>query len=230
MAKPNQNPVKLYSYTMSSKTFRYILWGALALLALILFAITTEYLTFQDDTNFLLEKQDIVHDPFWRTVFYIHVFSGMMVILIAPFQFFDIIRNKYIKLHRLAGKFYVYGILLFAAPTGIIMAFYAEGGFWSTIAFLIMGVLWLVSTLIAVIKIKNKNLHEHKIWMMRSFALSFAAVTLRLLVPAFSEILGYEKELIIVSTAWLSWLLNLFIAEGMIFAMERKVNKLKLNN
>lgn len=214
---------------MTSKIFRYILWGALAVLAVVLFAITTEYTTFESDTNFLLEKQDIVHDPFWRTVFYFHVFSGMIVILLGPFQFLDVFRKKYMKFHRIAGKIYVYGILLFSAPTGIIMAFYAEGGFWSTVAFLIMGILWFVTTLMAVIKIKNRNLHEHKIWMMRSFALSFAAVTLRLLVPALSEVIGYEKELIIVSTAWLSWLLNLFIAEGMIFAIERKVNKLKVN-
>ena len=57
---------------------------------------------------------------------------------------------------------------------------------------------------------------------MRSYALSFAAVTLRLLVPLFSLFILDNEDLITVSTAWLSWMLNLLVAEGMIFAIQQK--------
>jgi len=204
------------------ETVKHILWFCMAALAAFLFAITIEYLSFKSDVNFLLEKQDVVFNPIWRPTFYFHVVSGMLVILIGPFQFLKKLRQKQLSLHRFSGKIYVYGVLCIAAPTGLIMAFYAEGGIWSTLAFTVMSLLWFITTLMAIIKIKQRNMEGHRIWMMRSYALSFAAVTLRVLVPLFSIYIVDNQNLIIVSTAWLSWLLNLLIAEGMIFALQKK--------
>jgi len=201
----------------------------MATLAAFLFAITIEYLSFRSDVNFLLEKQDIVFDPLWRPTFYFHVISGMLVILLGPFQFLKNWRNKHLSLHRFSGKIYVFGVLFIAAPTGLIMAFYAEGGIWSSVAFTIMSVLWFGTTLMALIRIKQHNIEGHKIWMMRSYALSFAAVTLRVLVPLFSVYIIDNKDLITVSTAWLSWMLNLLVAEGMILAMQNKAQKSIIN-
>lgn len=171
----------------------------------------------------------MIDDRVWITAFYIHVISSMAVIITGPLQFFKWFRQRYMNWHRLAGKVYVYAILLLAAPSGLVMAFYAEGGLWSSIGFFIMALLWFFTTLMAIVKIKSRNVREHEIWMMRSYALTFAAVTLRILVPAFSMFLPFSKELIIISTAWLSWLLNLLIAEGMIFAMNQRADKLKMS-
>jgi hypothetical protein len=204
------------------RQIQFSIWLLMAALAVILFVITATYLSFKPDVNFLLVKQDIVNDSIWRPTFYIHVISGMLVILVGPFQFLKSFRNKYLNWHKLGGKIYAYSILLLAAPTGLIMAFYAEGGVWSTVAFSIMSILWFVTTLMAVIKIKQRKIEEHKMWMMRSYALSFAAVTLRLLVPLFSLFIFDNEDLITVSTAWLSWMLNLLVAEGMIFAIQQK--------
>ncbi len=201
---------------------QFSIWLLMAMLAVILFVITASYLSFKPDVNFLLVKQDIVNDSIWRPTFYIHVISGMLVILVGPFQFLKSFRTKFLNWHKLGGKIYAYSILLLAAPTGLIMAFYAEGGLWSTVAFSIMSILWFVTTLMAVIKIKQRKIEEHKMWMMRSYALSFAAVTLRLLVPLFSLFILDNEDLITVSTAWLSWMLNLLVAEGMIFAIQQK--------
>ncbi|MBK6953671.1 MAG: DUF2306 domain-containing protein [Crocinitomicaceae bacterium] len=201
---------------------QFSIWLLMAMLAMILFVITASYLSFKSDVNFLLVKQDIVNDSIWRPTFYIHVISGMLVILVGPFQFLKSFRTKFLNWHKLGGKIYAYSILLLAAPTGLIMAFYAEGGLWSTVAFSIMSILWFVTTLMAVIKIKQRKIEEHKMWMMRSYALSFAAVTLRLLVPLFSLFILDNEDLITVSTAWLSWMLNLLVAEGMIFAIQQK--------
>lgn len=197
----------------------------MAALSVFLFAITIEYLSFESDVNFLLVKQDIVNHALWRPTFYFHVISGMIVLLIGPFQFLPFLRKKYLKLHRWIGKVYVFGILFIAAPTGLIMAFFAEGGLWSTIAFSVMSILWFVTTLMALKKIKQRDIEGHRIWMMRSFALSFAAVTLRLLVPFFSLFIIDNEDLITISTAWLSWLLNLFVVEGMIIALQSKAQK-----
>jgi hypothetical protein len=161
-------------------------------------------------------KQDIVFDTIWRPAFYLHVISGMLVILIGPFQFLKKLRTRHLSLHRKIGKIYVFGILFIGAPTGLIMAFYAEGGVWSTISFIAMSALWFYTTLMAIITIAKKDIVAHQKWMYRSYALSFAAVTLRLLVPLMSYYteLGYDS--IVISTAWLSWIINLFFVELLI--------------
>lgn len=194
-------------------TLKGISWFMMTLLASFLFVITAEYLTFQPDINFLIVKQDLIFDTIWRPTFYLHVISGMAVILIGPFQFIKKFRNNNLILHRLLGKIYAYGILLIAAPTGLIMAFYAEGGTPSTIAFLIMSAGWFYTTIMAVVRVKQKKIKEHQKWMYRSYALSFAAVTLRLLVPTMSYWTDLGDEFIIVSTAWLSWMINLIVIE-----------------
>src|SRR5947207_14781333 len=97
--------------------------------AFLLFGITFMYWNFRPDVNFLITKQDLVHQPVWRTAFYIHIFGGMLAIVLGPFNFIKSIRRKNLNLHRVLGKTYVASILFIAAPTGLYMAFYANGGF-----------------------------------------------------------------------------------------------------
>lgn len=201
---------------MMTQNLKYIPWALMTFFASFLFIITAEYLTFESDINFLQVKQDVVFDAIWRPTFYIHVISGMAVILVGPFQFLKNFRNKNLELHRKLGKIYAYGILMFAAPTGLIMAFYAEGGTWSTVSFIIMSLLWFYTTIMAIVTVKNKDIIGHQKWMYRSYALSFAAVTLRILVPLMSVYTEFGEDFIIISTAWLSWIINLLAVEILI--------------
>ena len=192
-------------------------WLAITSLCLLLFSITIIYLNFKPDVNFLLTKQSLVHHPIWIKVFYIHIISAMIVIFIGPFQFIQSLRRKYIKLHKLLGKMYVFLILFLAAPSGIYMSFYANGGVYASIGFLIMGILWFYTTYMAFYRIIKKDVKAHIKWMIRSFALSLAAVTLRLLVPILSLGFDMEHQFIVVITAWLSWIINIIIAECIIY-------------
>ena len=202
---------------------RPILWSLLFFFAAFLFYTTVQYLSFRSDINFLLVKQDVVFDALWRTSFYFHIISAMIIIVIGPIQFIKSFRNRYLNLHRLFGKIYAYGILLFAAPSGLIMAFFAEGGTPSAIAFIIMSLLWFTTTIMAIVTVRQKKINEHRKWMMRSYALSFAAVTLRLLVPLFS-VFQFSDGFIIVSTAWLSWIINLLLTELIIvFTLKKSI-------
>ena len=201
----------------------------MTLFAALLFYITAEYLTFKPDINFLLVKQDLIFDTVWRPTFYLHVISGMLIILIGPFQFLKNFRNKNLGLHRKLGKLYAYSVLGVAAPTGLIMAFYAEGGILSTVAFLIMSVLWFFTTIMAIVTVRKKKINEHKKWMYRSYALSFAAVTLRILVPVMSLTTGFSEDFVIISTAWLSWIINLIFVEVLIYFTFNKKVKLHQN-
>jgi uncharacterized membrane protein len=182
----------------------------------LLFGITIIYWNFKPDVNFLLTKQDVVFNPVWRSAFYIHIFGGMLAIALGPLQFIKFLRRKYLEAHRLIGKTYVIAILFLAAPMGLYMAFYANGGFYASLGFFLMSILWFYTTFMAVKTIRQKKIDEHINWMVRSYALTFAAVTLRILVPLFSFTTEMESHTIEISTAWMSWLVNLVAAEILI--------------
>src|ERR1700746_2867631 len=149
--------------------------------AFLLFGITFMYWNFRPDVNFLLTKPILVHHPIWRTAFYIHIFGGMLAIVLGPLQFVKYIRRKNLNLHRVLGKIYVSAILFVAAPTGLYMAFYANGGISASIGFILMSILWFYTTFMAVNTIRKKQVNEHIKWMGCSYAMTFAAVTFRLL-------------------------------------------------
>lgn len=193
-------------------------------LALVLFMTTMMYWNFKPDVSFLLTKQDMVHQPIWRTAFYIHIFGGMLAIVLGPLQFISFIRQRFARVHKVIGKVYISSVLFIGAPTGLYMAIYANGGLYASIGFVLMSVLWFYTTWMGIQTIRKKQINSHIQWMIRSYAITFSAVSLRLWVPALSLFSNFSSLQIIILTAWVSWLFNLIIAELII------KNKLKTKN
>lgn len=200
-----------------------IAWLGITLSSVFLFVLTATYFSFCSQCNFLLEKQDVVFNPFWRTAFYIHISGGMLALLLGPFQFVPAFRNRFLKAHRTVGKLYLGAILFFGAPAGLFMAFYAEGGWIGQLGFCVMAVLWLLSTWMALEAIRKRKIPEHRNWMTRSFALTFAAVTLRLYVPLASDFLHWNQDFVETSSAWVSWVPNLIVAEFLLRFAAKKL-------
>jgi len=200
------------TYSFSTWTLR-LGWLFILISASFLFFLTALYFSFRSDMNFLLAKPDLVNDAIWRTVFYIHVGGSMPPILLGALQFVPSLRKNYPKLHRKFGEVYVFSILILAAPSGFYMAFFANGGFWAGTGFIILAVLWIISTYKAYTTALQKDYQTHRIWMVRSYALTFSAVTLRIWVPILSLFSPIEGTLIIILTAWLNWIPNLVIGE-----------------
>lgn len=200
-----------YRRFVSDLLFR-IGWFWLATGCLLLFFTTTVYLSFRDDIHFLLTKPDLVHDLVWRPVFYVHIVSGMLCIATGPFQFLPFLRKRYPAWHRMAGKLYVGAILFAAGPTGLYMAFFATGGFWSGTGFFTLSLFWWATTFVAYRTIIQGNVARHRRFMAYSFALTFSAVTLRLWVPLLSHYAWVDHHTTVVVTAWINWIPNLLLA------------------
>jgi uncharacterized membrane protein len=180
------------------------------------------YMTFKDDVQFLAFKQAYIHNPVWKTAFYIHVFSAVVALLAGFTQFSSEILRDSPKLHRLVGKIYIVNILCINFPVGLIMGFYANGGLVGKTAFLTLDVLWFYFTLKAYTSVRQRKFAEHKNYMIRSYALTFSAFTLRSwkfvlsnLFPAFPL-----PELYLIDS-WLGFLPNLAIAEIVIRSKSR---------
>lgn len=186
---------------------------------------TLQYTTFEDDVAFLQFKQEYLHIHVWKIAFYIHVFTSVFCLAIGTTQFSKSIRTDYPKVHRVMGKIYVYNILIINFPAALIMGVYANGLLISKTAFLILDVLWFWFTLKAVIEIKNKNIIGHQNYMIRSFALTLSAITLRTWKLVLSSFFIIEPSLLYQIDAWLGFVPNLIVAELLIYYTNKSPSK-----
>ena len=81
--------------------------------------------------------------------------------------------------------------------------------------FALLAVLWLGTSLRAYVCIRRRDIGAHRDWMLRSYALTLAAVTLRIYLPA-SQIAGIHFMVAYPAIAWLCWVPNLLLAEWLI--------------
>ncbi|MDP1801355.1 MAG: DUF2306 domain-containing protein [Bacteroidota bacterium] len=178
--------------------------------------ITLQYIPIKTDVAFLAIKQEYIHLIHYRIAFFIHVFSAIFVLLAGYTQFSKKIRSQFPVIHKRMGWLYVIVTLFLAGPSGFVIGMYANGGLSSKIAFCLLSVLWIIFTVIALLKILKKQVLLHRVWMMRSFSLALSAITLRawkyILVLAF-----HPKPMDVYQiVAWLGWTLNLLVAELLI--------------
>lgn len=174
------------------------------------------YSAFKSDTGFLAFKQDYLHITVWKVAFYTHVFSSIFTLLAGFTQFSDQLLKEHRQLHRLIGRLYAWNILLINFPAGMIMAIYANGYLPSKLAFIILDSLWFWFTLKAVIEIKRGNIAAHKRYMIRSYALTCSALTLRAWKLILSNSFTIDPVTLYMIDAWLGFVPNLLLAEWLI--------------
>jgi len=146
---------------------------------------------------------------------YAHVFSAMAALLLGPTQFSKRLRGRRIGLHRLAGRLYLGLGVLVGGLSGLYLSRYAFGGPVASAGFALLALAWLYTGARAYAAIRRKAIDEHRVWMVRNFALSLAAVTLRIYVPL-SVVTGLDFPTAYAGIAWLCWVPNLVVAERIV--------------
>lgn len=184
------------------------------LLSLIVVYASARFFNFERQ-DILMGKPDALYAQAWyQWSFYIHVGAGMIALLLGPFQFIRPWRNRYLSWHRRLGKIYLSAIAL-GGVTGLIIALQAEGGWVGRTGFLGMSTAWLFTGYIAWRAILRREIESHRRWMLRNFAVTFAAVSLRLGLALIAT--GWVSfEEIYPILAWASWIGNLLFVEWVI--------------
>ncbi len=189
--------------------------------------ITFPYFSFKTDIGFLLTKQAVLHIDSWYISFYVHIGSSLIVLLLGWLQFVKYILNNHPRLHRTLGKLYVGVVLLLSAPSGLVMGIYANGGVWAKLSFIITSICWWVFTFWAYRSIKSRQIQRHINFMVRSYALTLSALTLRLYVLFLPTVIHLQAREMYTLVAWLSWVPNLIIAEWFIRTKYFNINQPK---
>ena len=179
--------------------------------------IIVPYLPYNTDVGFLRIKQDYIDIDVWRVAFFVHVYMSIWVLLAGFTQFSEKIRNYYPKLHRVFGYIYALDVILITGPAGLIMGFYANGGISSKISFVILAVGWIAFTATAIVKARNGDFVTHRDFMIRSYALTISALTLRAWKWGLNNSFDLPPMDVYRTVAWLGWVPNLMFAEFLIW-------------
>lgn len=143
---------------------------------------------------------------------YTHAFASVVALALGPFQFSVGLRQKRITVHRWLGRAYLSVGVLVGGLSGIYMAQYAFGGPVARFGFALLASLWLYTGVRAYLAVRRGAIGEHRKWMVRNFALTFAAVMLRLYFPV-AIAAGFDFAAAYAVIAWLCWVPNVIFAE-----------------
>lgn len=155
---------------------------------------------------------------------FLHAASGGLALLIGPFQFHPALRARWPQLHRLGGRVYLACILvggIAAVPVTVM----TTAGFAAQVGFGLLVVAWLYSAFHAYRAVRERRFADHRIWMIRNYALTFAAVLLRVILIAgmvampFVPSLSFEQ--IYIVSIWGSITVSALAAEWFIITTAR---------
>lgn len=191
-------------------------WIAIVFFSYLLLLISLQYFPIRFDVAFLVTKQNALQHGYYKIAFFTHVFTAIFTTILGIPLFSNWIRNKYSSIHKILGKIYVFVVLCLAGTCGLIMSFFANGGIIAIISFVLLSILWLYFTYKAYSFARQKKFIQHQAFMNRSYALTLSAISLRLLKWIIANTLELPPMDTYVIVAWLSWTINLLIAEILI--------------
>ena len=190
---------------------RRIGWGVVTVLSVLIGAYAVAVVA----SNFALVAGEVAANSFPTPLgLRVHIVASGLALLIGPFQFLRALRNRAPRVHRWMGGTYVLACLIGGLAGGSI-ALFSSAGLVAGLGFFGLAIAWLLCTVRAYLAVRAHDYVTHQRWMTRSFALTFAAVMLRVYIPlALVTGIGYEASY--PAIAWLCWVPNLVVAQFLV--------------
>lgn len=183
-------------------------WRALVVLLTVEIAIVSALRYF---TGSAPPPPPILANAFAQPFLIVHVAGGLTALLLGPIQFVPRIRRRWPACHRATGRIYVVACAI-GAPAGFMLALGTTAGPMASLGFAIPAILWALFTWLGWRAAVERRFGEHREWMLRSYAITATAITLRLMLPA-AALLGLEFYPAYRVIAWLAWTTNLALFE-----------------
>ncbi|WP_426502453.1 DUF2306 domain-containing protein [Dactylosporangium sp. McL0621] len=144
-----------------------------------------------------------------------HIFTAAVALVLGPLQFLTRGRTT----HRTLGRVYLLAGVLPAAVATVPVALWS-GRLLTQVGLISAAVLWLVTGGLAYRAARRRDFAAHRAWMLRNYALTFLAVTARVLVPVLLLVQipfggadpARVPELIPIGQT-LGWIVNLALVE-----------------
>jgi uncharacterized membrane protein len=146
--------------------------------------------------------------------FTLHAAFASIALLVGPWQFLPSVLFRRRWVHRLLGRIYVSAVAL-GWLASLPLALHAHTGAAASAGFQTLGIAWLTCTLLGFLHVRAGRIVQHRRWMIRSYALTTAAITLRLYILG-SDVLHIPLGQSYPYIAWLCWVPNALIAQWLI--------------
>jgi uncharacterized membrane protein len=191
------------------------LWVCVSFLSLIMIAVATRRILHLGSPAADLDL-GFAHHPFLTLT---HIVSGLVFVVLGPFQFMTGLRKRYPALHQWTGRVFLAGALVIGVTALIMSPQMAIGGALETAATLIFGVLFLFALGRGFAAIRARRLAEHRRWMIRAYAIGLGVATVRPIVGVFfatSRLTHLSPHDFFGIAFWLGFILSLAAAEAWI--------------
>ena len=153
-------------------------------------------------------------------VLLIHIVTGMVALLSGPYQLWTGLARRPLARHRTLGKIYMVAIVISSAAA-YFLASTTQGGWVFGFGLAGLATAWLITSGMAYVAIRRRMIEQHQEWMIRSYVVTFAFVTFRVLFTGLQAAgVGTLNEQLGAS-AWFCWALPLVVTEA--FLQGRKV-------
>ena len=195
---------------LNVRVYDHFAWGLMVFLSLPVVLLAGRYLSLEPGVFF--PEQRAVYSVH-LTALLLHIVGSMVALTLGPFLFLNGLRASWPAVHRWLGRVYLLGVLC-GGVAGLYMSTYAYTGEVARDGFATLALLWLATGMMAYVRIRDGNVREHRRWMVRNFALTFAGVVLRLQLPLLSTMFSFETAYMIV--AWTAWVPNLMVAQWLV--------------
>ena len=164
--------------------------------------------------HYFVSAETLENFTFWarNSGLLLHILSGIIALSLGPFQFIKRIRSQYLNIHRITGRVYVISVLV-----GSLAAFYlattSGGSFAYRVGLGGLAFVWISSTAMAYVFIRQGNITQHREWMIRSYVVTCGFTTFRLVYDLMVtyNISTFPERATVVS--WACWAFPLFITE-----------------
>lgn len=141
---------------------------------------------------------------------YPHALFGSIALGLGALQFNRWLLLRHRPIHRALGTVYVVSAVL-VGLAGLYMSIYSFGGPITHVGFGALAVLLLWTTGRAYLAARERAIAVHRRWMLASYSLIFAAVTLRIELPLLTMTFGDFTPAYQV-VAWSCWVPNILWA------------------
>lgn len=184
---------------------RRAVWIVAAVLVVVFFAhAATRFLVFTEASY-----RNLWVNRLWLLP---HFLGGSVALLCGLLQFWARLRSRHPHLHRWLGRTYLLAVAVGAA-SAFALSFRSVLGWQFGVAAFVMASAWVTTTAFAYLAIRGGQVKTHREWMLRSYVITFAFVTFRVMVvsPLFAGLGSVPERLAVL--LWVSWTVPLLVTE-----------------
>ena len=152
-----------------------------------------------------------------------HVTGGMTATLAGVWLIWTGLNMRSMNVHPWTGRLYATGVLIGSLGAFVLAWMSAAFGFMWSVSLMCLAIAWLTTTGMALYAIRKRNVLLHKQWMVRSYIVTFAFVTFRIITDylPYEAWWGVSRPDMSNAAIWPVWVMPLLVYEIMLSSRKR---------